>query len=878
MFCVMVSDFVVNAIWLAIVVVNLGRHGFGLTYGDSVFMLTSVRDRYSHLPFRSYLPELQVCLELASGTIVKVCPGDRTTFLFFFSKFRVACNFASMALPYARPTGVFWSGNGRNMGIIVDFSSKENGQFVCKSGMTPCFSSQTEKKNAPNIMKKKKFVLPHLHHDVMSNIFKRLPADSLLRGVKYQLHQQDFFRLSFYGVDGLEFNVRELATFRFKLLNVLSSCNGLALVEERVPDGSDKTYCPYVVNPITKQKIQPSWDFCRVGILSNWIELVFVPSAKEYKIVASISDKEKPYELFYIWTLGRDNMWREIDGPQLRFDILGNRVLVEGVLYYDLTYELLAINVSNEKAKVLQIPNELSPGLKSLLKIGGCLSYVNYVNPCKVDIWMLKNCSSINEGEWVLKFSIVPPVGQMRMEILRYVLTALGSVNNGEVIIFRKLNDSSLECGVLCVYDVNTKKWREIENDKDESEFKAVHCNSLVSLKKEANAVGLKPQGIGNSELRIYGEFVGKSGMNWHFTSCSSSHTKSYAPNIMATKEKPETRKKRKLLSPYLHHDVMSDIFKRIPADSLLRGVKYQCKQWLAITTNPVFIDGHLYSSPNGVITVKYINKTSSVFRFMEFDGLEFNVRELATFRFKLLNVLSSCNGLALVEERVPDGSDKTYCPYVVNPITKQKIQPSWDFCRVGILSNWIELVFVPSAKEYKIVASISDKEKPYELFYIWTLGRDNMWREIDGPQLRFDILGNRVLVEGVLYYDLTYELLAINVSNEKAEVLQIPNELSPGLKSLLKIGVSMRGSGYLSSALSPCWPNAYGNLRYVLTALGSVNNGEVIIFRKLNDSSLECGVLCVYDVNTKKWREIENDKDESEFKAVYCNCLVSLK
>ncbi|KAF6143617.1 hypothetical protein GIB67_012416 [Kingdonia uniflora] len=401
---------------------------------------------------------------------------------------------------------------GRNMGIIVDFSSKENGQFVCKSGMTPCFSSQTEKKNAPNIMKKKKFVLPHLHHDVMSNIFKRLPADSLLRGVKYQCKQwlaitanpvfiDDHLYSSPNGVitvkyinktssvfrfmefDGLEFNVRELATFRFKLLNVLSSCNGLALVEERVPDGSDKTYCPYVVNPITKQKIQPSWDFCRVGILSNWIELVFVPSAKEYKIVASISDKEKPYELFYIWTLGRDNMWREIDGPQLRFDILGNRVLVEGVLYYDLTYELLAINVSNEKAEVLQIPNELSPGLKSLLKIGGCLSYVNYVNPCKVDIWMLKNCSSINEGEWVLKFSIVPPVGQMRMEILRYVLTALGSVNNGEVIIFRKLNDSSLECGVLCVYDVNTKKWREIENDKDESEFKAVYCNCLVSLK-----------------------------------------------------------------------------------------------------------------------------------------------------------------------------------------------------------------------------------------------------------------------------------------------------------------------------------------------------------------------------------------------------------
>ncbi|KAF6167428.1 hypothetical protein GIB67_024013, partial [Kingdonia uniflora] len=385
----------------------------------------------------------------------------------------------------------------------------------------PCSSSKTRDViivTEENPKKKnKKLVLPYLHDHVMYSILNRLTAHSLYHHCKqwlpitsnpvfihHHLHTSPLGLITakyinnnttslfqFMEFDGLHFKLQDLATLPV-LFNVVSSCNGLAVIEQRQLDETQST-ATYVINPITMQKIQPPWDVLRkVGISTCWIELVFFPSTNEYKIVISLWDEHTNYSFLCIWTLGggRDNLWREIDGSQVWFKYMGNRILVDGVLYWDFFHGLLAIDLSNEKAQLLQLPNQLSSGLKSMLKMEGCLSFVSYCNPQKADIWMLKKNNSSSsptkdEGEeWVIVFSIVPPVGQMRREILRYLLSVLGCVNNGQVIIFRKLNDCKHQCGSLCVYDVNTKKWREIENDKDFSEYKVVHCNSLVSLQK----------------------------------------------------------------------------------------------------------------------------------------------------------------------------------------------------------------------------------------------------------------------------------------------------------------------------------------------------------------------------------------------------------
>ncbi|KAF6171754.1 hypothetical protein GIB67_007275 [Kingdonia uniflora] len=217
--------------------------------------------------------------------------------------------------------------------------------------------------------------------------------------------------------------------------------------------------------------------------------------------------------------------------------------------------------------------------------------------------------------------------------------------------------------------------------------------------------------------------------------------------NIMAIQGKTQLRKKKKKANvlPYLHHDVISDIFMRLAeTDSLLLGFKYQCKLWSTIISNPVFIDDHLHTSPTGVIAVKYINNASAIL-FIEFNGLEFKERELATFPSKL-RVLSSCNGFVVVA-LICSGDDLDI--YVLNPITKQMIKPpSWPFDMSLMTFSWVMLVFVPSTKEYKLVASLRDVKKPYSDFYIWTVGGDNLWREIDAPQVLIKYAGNDILVE----------------------------------------------------------------------------------------------------------------------------------
>ncbi|KAF9596846.1 hypothetical protein IFM89_013894 [Coptis chinensis] len=81
----------------------------------------------------------------------------------------------------------------------------------------------------------------------------------------------------------------------------------------------------------------------------------------------------------------------------------------------------------------------------------------------------------------------------------------------------------------------------------------------------------------------------------------------------------------KKVIMPYLNHDLVFNIFTRIPADILLDKFKYQCKRWFNIVSDPVFIDAHTMKSEAVCLLQEFMTDDSEnvELRFLNLNGSE---------------------------------------------------------------------------------------------------------------------------------------------------------------------------------------------------------------------------------------------------------------
>ncbi|GAB4844821.1 hypothetical protein Ancab_038209 [Ancistrocladus abbreviatus] len=164
----------------------------------------------------------------------------------------------------------------------------------------------------------------------------------------------------------------------------------------------------------------------------------------------------------------------------------------------------------------------------------------------------------------------------------------------------------------------------------------------------------------------------------------------------------------------YLSDEIIHNILRRIPAHILLKTMRYVCRKWHTIISDPEFVRAHFLRSTPGLLL--------QGFSFVEVDS-KGNV-ELTRLGDPLpfpSRVIGSCDGLVLCLGF--QNGRRIY--YILNPVTKEHMTlppaPSHD-------SDGLFLAYVPSLKKYKVlIMYFVGKQPPY--FAIRTMGIDRAWR-----------------------------------------------------------------------------------------------------------------------------------------------------
>ncbi|KAF9598300.1 hypothetical protein IFM89_026567 [Coptis chinensis] len=337
----------------------------------------------------------------------------------------------------------------------------------------------------------------------------------------------------------------------------------------------------------------------------------------------------------------------------------------------------------------------------------------------------------------------------------------------------------------------------------------------------------------------------------------------------------------KKVIMPYLNHDLVFNIFTRIPADILLDKFKYQCKRWFNIVSDPVFIDAHTMKSEAVCLLQEFMTDDSEnvELRFLNLNGSEISkVRVLNEFP-KNLRFFRPCNGLLVGEDYF-----QNLC--VTNPTTKELItvpRPHGEMCRI-----LYDVVYVPSTKKYKLV------ELFYTgvfLFHVQTLDAHsrNTWRRINETSVLSTniliLLYARVSVKGILYVSTSSggDTISFDIDNEETiRSLKLPTADCCS-KSLMEMdgflaiidNMHVRGSPYdvwiLKDVDRQEWVkqfridtlpvNISEQCDGLARALGKISNGEVIFFEGGNNR----GQIVVYYVKTRQWEHLNTEEIEDK-------------
>ncbi|KAF5184986.1 hypothetical protein FRX31_025428 [Thalictrum thalictroides] len=346
----------------------------------------------------------------------------------------------------------------------------------------------------------------------------------------------------------------------------------------------------------------------------------------------------------------------------------------------------------------------------------------------------------------------------------------------------------------------------------------------------------------------------------------------------------------------YFNDDIVFNIFTKLPGEILQKKIKYQCRNWFNLVSNPVFAETHLYQAKDGIL-LTVIPKYDKLV-FMDLKGLEANkLREIKLFSTNFI-VRGVCNGLLLLE--VHDGYEHKL--YVTNPFTKKTMllpKCIHDHHHLYVLTTELrwDLVYVPSTKAYKLVELLYDGKLQSYLIRTQTLSStssNESWQPIkELGKLAFTYY-DRISVNGILYMHYGYSrswnpIVSFDVGDEKTiRLLPLPKDY--GLEWLIKmdgflslIGTKkwpyfdfdvwiLKNDDEWVKKLSFCVPQEIckGNY-YDKKVLGSLNNGEVILF----EDGIQRSRVLIFYVKTKLWKAVDIFKpkkriEEDRFKLIY--------
>ncbi|XP_058191705.1 putative F-box protein At3g17480 [Rhododendron vialii] len=169
-----------------------------------------------------------------------------------------------------------------------------------------------------------------------------------------------------------------------------------------------------------------------------------------------------------------------------------------------------------------------------------------------------------------------------------------------------------------------------------------------------------------------------------------------------------------------LPEDILIDILSRLPGDYVLE-CRRVCKQWLALTLTPNFVELHLKRAT----PVLFLPRLFDMFIFDERAKANQMIKKMSAELMSLESphtphLYGSCNGLLVLCERFPN---RLY--FVWNPLTGERVTvrpPVYE-------SEVCGFFFHPRTKDYRLLFKYA--EGMDFKFFIYSLG-GQLWRKLD--------------------------------------------------------------------------------------------------------------------------------------------------
>lgn len=186
----------------------------------------------------------------------------------------------------------------------------------------------------------------------------------------------------------------------------------------------------------------------------------------------------------------------------------------------------------------------------------------------------------------------------------------------------------------------------------------------------------------------------------------------------------------------FLNQDLMLPILTLLPLNSLLNSARYVCKQWATTIRTSHFAQACLRLSKPGLYVENRCFGTRSYYLHIKnyANGqFEFERTDLGTPLIAGM-VIDSCNGILLMLCWTWDPAQTQ--AFLVNPVVKSclKLPPLPLFREGPLLASQFNIVCVPRTAKFKLffIDIVEVSGAFYYVFYVLTIGVDNLWKEID--------------------------------------------------------------------------------------------------------------------------------------------------
>ncbi|XP_028798014.1 putative F-box protein At3g16210 [Neltuma alba] len=207
---------------------------------------------------------------------------------------------------------------------------------------------------------------------------------------------------------------------------------------------------------------------------------------------------------------------------------------------------------------------------------------------------------------------------------------------------------------------------------------------------------------------------------------------------------------------PYLPEEIILNILKRLPVESLIR-FQCVCKHWNNLIKSPSFIADHLQQSShqNPSLLLDCNNSCSPLrWRLRLLDwGMQVRLVQKAPLvdSFGGASIIGSCNGLVCVQIHQDDKSPPSLSLWnpattAVRHVPRPRIFSDLEDCMTGF-------GFSPIVNDYKIVRTYSKFYYEVDRAEVFSLSRGS-WKRIDSGNLKAVRLNSEaVTTNGAIFW-----------------------------------------------------------------------------------------------------------------------------